>query len=202
MTIRHSMFATAAIAVIGVGVWSARAGDAPAASSAPGPFAPSRLATSTGEPIADDWGYASEDCAACHPAQHEAWKGSMHSRAHNDGLYLAFAHKAREEGGVDLYRFCSGCHAPAAVASGEIPGGKGRETTFHTDDGVGCVVCHSVNGMKELHAGGGANGSIVLGAGDVMYGPISDPAKSPAHGSEESPLHRRSEFCSNCHTLT
>jgi hypothetical protein len=168
----------------------------------PGPFAPSRLTTSTGEKLAEDWGYASEDCAGCHPVQHAEWKGSLHSRAHNDGLYLAFAKRARAEGGEAMYRFCSGCHAPAAVASGEIPGGKGRETTHHTDDGVGCVVCHSVASMKTLHAGGGADGSIVLGTGEVMYGPIADPSKTPAHGSEHSALHEKAEFCSNCHTLT
>jgi len=192
----------AAGAVVATAIAKAGEGAGGAAPVPPGPFAPSRLTTESGEPLADDWGYESQACAECHPVQHEEWKGSMHNRAHHDGLYLAFAKMARAEGGDALYRFCSGCHAPAAVASGEIPGGKGREVTHHTDDGVSCVVCHSVSSMKTLHAGGGADASIVLGSGDVMFGPFADAAKSPAHGSKESPLHKKSEFCSNCHTLT
>ena len=47
--------------------------------------------------------------------QHEEWKGSIHSQSHQDSLYLAFAELARKED-PKLYRFCSGCHAPAAVA--------------------------------------------------------------------------------------
>lgn len=168
---------------------------------APGPFAPSRLATATGEALESDWGYASQDCAECHPRQHAEWKGSIHNQAHHDSLYLVFAELARKEDPA-LYRFCSACHAPAAVASGEIPGGKDRETTFHTDEGVSCVVCHAVEGMRTLHAGGGANGSVVLGSGDAMHGPIADPVKTTAHESVHSPLHAKAEFCSNCHTLT
>lgn len=165
-------------------------------------FPLSLLSTESGETLESDWGYASEDCRECHPAQFGQWDGSIHSRAHKDSLYLAFAKLARKEGGEPMYRFCSGCHAPAAVASGEIPGGAGREETHHTDDGVSCVVCHSITGMGTVHAGGGANGSIVLGDGATMHGPIADPSKTPAHSSKHSPLHTKAELCSNCHTLT
>ena len=60
----------------------------------------------------------------------------MHSRAHHDGIYLAFAEMAREEGGDALYQFCSSCHAPLAVTTGEIPAKKGSGHTFLTDEGV------------------------------------------------------------------
>ena len=197
------MVAVVGVAAAGAALVAARAGEdagEKAGEKSAGPFAPSRLGTSTGEPVEDDWGYASEDCGACHPVQYEDWKGSMHSRAHHDELYLAFAHKAREEDPA-LYRFCSSCHAAAAVASGEIPGGKGREVTHHTDDGVSCVVCHAAKSMTQVHDGAGANASLVLDTGETMFGPIADPSKNPAHGSEESALHRKADFCSNCHTL-
>ena len=45
----------------------------------------------------------------------EEWKGSIHSRAHHDSIYLAFANRARKEGGEALYKFCSGCHAPRSA---------------------------------------------------------------------------------------
>lgn len=192
----RSRIVLVAAAGIAFGLAFAHGGEEP-----PGPFAPSRITTSTGEPLEADWGYSSQDCAECHPRQHAEWKGSIHNQAHHDALYLAFAEMARKED-PSLYRFCSGCHAPAAVASGEIPGRKDREKTFHTDEGVSCVVCHSVEGMKVSHAGGGENGSVVLGSGDTMFGPIADSAKTTAHQSAHSALHSKSEFCSNCHTLT
>lgn len=182
---------------------AARGGeDALAGGAAPvaAQFPPSRLATASGEPVDEDWGASAEMCGECHTVQYEEWKGSIHNRAHEDDLYHSFALLARKEDPA-LYRFCSGCHAPAAVASGEIPGGKGREETFHTQEGVTCVVCHAAKSMREVHAGGGANASLVLEAGDVMFGPLADPAKTTFHGSESSPLHTQSAFCSNCHTL-
>ena len=187
-------------------VVAARGGDdGPSAGPAPAPapaaqFPPSRLATASGEPLEEDWGASAAQCGECHTVQYEDWRGSIHNRAHEDGLYHAFALLARKEDPA-LYVFCSACHAPAAVASGEIPGGKGREETFHTEEGVTCVVCHAAKSMREVHAGGGANASLVLEAGDVMFGPLADPAKTTFHGSEHSPLHTKAEFCSNCHSL-
>ena len=71
----------------------------------PSPFAPSALQTASGNVADVDWYYEPEVCGECHTAQYAAWKGSMHSRAHQDELYLAFARKAREVGGDELYRF-------------------------------------------------------------------------------------------------
>ena len=169
---------------------------------APSPFAPSALQTASGELADADWYYEPEVCGECHTAQYEAWQGSMHSQAHTDPLYLAFAHKAREVGGDDLYRFCSGCHAPGAVATGEIPTASEADHTFLTNNGVSCDICHSVSRVTTRHAGGGANASIVLEEGEVRFGPIKDPASTPAHESAYSETHTQSRLCSACHTLT
>jgi hypothetical protein len=166
------------------------------------PFAPSELQTASGELADPDWYYEPEVCGECHTAQYEAWKGSMHSRAHLDELYLAFANKAREVGGDELYRFCSACHAPGAVATGEIPTADEDDHTFLTNDGVSCDVCHQVSRVETRHAGGGANGSIVLEEGEVRFGPIQNPVETPAHESAYSETHTQSRLCSACHTLT
>jgi hypothetical protein len=98
-----------------------------------------------------------------------------------------------------MYRFCSSCHAPLAVATGEIPGG---EATFLTDDGVSCDACHTAKRVREVHGGGGANASLVIDDGETRYGPLADPAPTEAHESGHSEVHGRAEFCSACHTLT
>lgn len=167
----------------------------------PSPFAPSQLQTASGEVADADWYYEPEVCGECHTAQYEDWQGSMHSQAHKDPLYLAFANKAREVGGDDLYRFCSSCHAPGAVVTGEIPGPE-DDHTFLTNDGVSCDICHSASRVTTQHAGGGANASIVLEEGEVRFGPIKDPTSTPAHESAYSETHTQSRLCSACHTLT
>lgn len=172
---------------------AARAGEEPAS-----PFAPSNLTTATGKLADPDAYYEAGDCGECHTEQFRQWKGSLHSRAHHDSIYRAFADRAREEGGDALYRFCSGCHAPAAVATGEIPGG---EHTFLTDEGVTCEVCHQVKEVRRTHGTGGSNASLVLSEGEVRYGPLADPGATQAHDSAHSPVHAKAEFCSGCHTL-
>ena len=163
-------------------------------------FAPSQLRTASGELADPDSFFEAADCGECHLDQYAAWKGSAHSRAHHDSIYRAFADLARKEGGEKLYTFCSSCHAPLAVASGEIPSNK--KPTFLSDEGVTCEVCHGVKRIRRPHLGAGANASLVLEEGDIRYGPISDPVGTPAHESAGTDLHGKAAFCSACHTLT
>ncbi len=166
------------------------------------PFAPSALTTASGATADPDAFGEPEVCETCHVAQAAAWRGSLHSRSHEDALYLAFAKRAREEGGDALYRFCSGCHAPGAVATGEIPGDASTEHTFLTHDGVSCDICHTAARVNVRHEGGGANGSLVLEEGETRFGPIEDPIDTPAHDSQYSATHTQALFCSACHSLT
>jgi hypothetical protein len=161
-------------------------------------FAPSRLATASGHPADPDSFFEAADCGECHVDQYRDWKGSLHSRAHHDSIYLAFAELARKELGDPLYLFCSSCHAPAAVATKEIPG---DDHTFLTSEGVTCDVCHQVDVVRATAEKGGSNASIVIREGDTRFGPIQEPAPNPSHESAYSELHRSSLLCSACHTL-
>jgi hypothetical protein len=157
------------------------------------PFAPSLIRTATGKPANPDDYFEAKDCAECHKDQYAQWEGSLHSRAHEDSIYLAFAELARKEGGEDLYRLCSGCHSPLAVAT--------RKPGYLAHDGVTCDVCHHIRFVDRIHAEGGANASFVLEGGDIRYGPLDDASPTPAHKSAFSPTHRSAILCSACHTL-
>jgi hypothetical protein len=163
------------------------------------PFGPSNLTTASGKRADPDLYFEASDCGECHIDQFRDWNGSMHSRAHHDPIYLAFAELARKEAGEELYKFCSSCHAPLAVATGEIPG---KEHTFLTNEGVTCDACHTVKSIRTFHEGGGANASVVLEEGEERFGPLDKPADNPGHPNGHSEVHGRSEFCSACHTLT
>jgi len=159
------------------------------------PFAPSLMRTATGKAADPDDYFEAKDCGECHKAQYEEWEGSLHSRSHTDSIYLAFAEMARKEVGEDLYRFCSSCHAPLAVAT------RKSEPAFLREEGVTCDVCHHIDAVDTVHAEGGANASFVLEGGDVRYGPLADASPTPSHESAFSPTHRSARLCSACHTL-
>ncbi|MFO1530177.1 MAG: multiheme c-type cytochrome [Kiritimatiellia bacterium] len=166
-------------------------------------FPPSRLAVAGGELLDPGDLFGAGDCAECHKTQERDWRGSMHSRAHHDGLYRAFAELARKEAGEETYLFCTACHAPGAVAAGEQPAAKdgAGKHTFLTDEGVTCEVCHLASNVRTVHAGGGGNASLLLTPGRRA----SDRSRrSERRGQPQEcalPLHERSEFCSACHTL-
>ena len=162
-------------------------------------FAPSNLRTASGALADPDSFFEAADCGECHVDQYAAWKGSAHSRAHHDSIYRAFADMAREEGGDELYVFCSSCHAPLAVATGEIP--RSKTLTHLSDDGVSCEVCHGIKEITPTHLGAGSNASIVLEEGDIRYGPIAKSTETSAHESAGTDIHDKAEFCSACHTL-
>jgi len=167
-----------------------------------GMFAPTELRTVSGKHLDPENFLDAETCGACHSAHFEQWDGSVHSRAHEDSIYLAFAKLARKEGGDKLYLFCSACHAPAGVAVGEIPSADDSNHSFLTKEGVTCDACHSAADVRAVHEGAPANASLVLSDSGTRYGPIEGPAEADAHDSAYAEIFKRAEFCSACHTLT
>ncbi len=168
-----------------------------------GPFGLSRITTSDGQPADLDDFFLSEDCGMCHPRQLEELEGSMHSAAHHDPLYRAFAELARREAGEEVYAYCSGCHSPASVVSGLVPGTPEEELPEVAKAGVTCSVCHLVSELTGHSGPWGepGNASFVLDPGRTVRGPIAEIARTPAHGAEAAEFMGTSEFCASCHTI-
>ena len=71
-------------------------------------------------------------CEACHADIAAEWRGSLHHRAWDDGVFqTAYA--------LEPISFCRGCHAPEADPAHLPPEGARRL-------GVGCVTCHVPSG--------------------------------------------------------
>lgn len=164
-------------------------------------YAPSELSTATGRLAQPEDFYEASDCSECHLTQYEHRHGSVHKEAHHDKIYRAFAELACEEGGDELYMFCSSCRAPGAVATGEIPGGDEAQQSFLVNEGVTCDVCHFASEIRAVHKEAGANASLVLDPGEICYGPLHDPDPDASHESADTEVHTKSVFCSACHTL-
>lgn len=109
------------------------AGEAPApgtpADGAPAYFSQGR------EPIVSGWELTPERlapsaCAACHPTEHEEWRGGAHARSWRNRRFQ----RAYE---LEPRAWCRHCHAPLALQ---------EANPTARDAGISCVACHVRNG--------------------------------------------------------
>jgi Cytochrome c554 and c-prime len=168
-----------------------------------GPFGLSRVTTVDGKPADIEDFFLNEDCALCHERQDREMAGSMHSIAHTDRFYAAFAELAREEAGEEVYALCSGCHTPAGVVSGLVPARRDPDLPAEAKAGVTCDVCHQITKTTGPSGPWGepGNASFVLDPGRVKFGAADEIRRNPAHRGARRPFYETSEFCANCHTI-
>ncbi|VUT28105.1 MAG: putative cytochrome c [Candidatus Syntrophoarchaeum sp. GoM_oil] len=136
-------------------------------------------------------------CKGCHAEIYEQWNGTLHSIAYTDPIYLGEEAMASEDtdGLTDAY--CSRCHTPIGVLSGEVPpiGLDNPALSEISKKGISCDFCHSVNASTGI-----GNGAFMVSVDGDKRGPFDD-SKSPYHGSVYSELHTKSEFCGMCHDV-
>ncbi len=134
-------------------------------------------------------------CGSCHPAQHQDWESSLHSRAMGPGLMgqlLDMTPHARQE-----HQACLRCHAPLAEQAeslvAELEDGRwqrqGGESAIRDGlhrRGLVCAACH----VRQM----------------AWYGPPrrdgSEPAADqplPHNGWTASRAFQDSRFCASCH---
>ena len=128
---------------------------------------------------------APHDCAACHPAQHEQWRTSLHAGAWSPGFsgqLLEGALSAPAE-----VRQCQTCHAPLSEQQPADPSGEanpGHDPALR-EQGIVCAACH----VREHR----------------RFGPPrrpelpEPPGPLPHGGFEARPEFRESRFCAECH---
>jgi Cytochrome c554 and c-prime len=151
-------------------------------------------------------------CAFCHPAEHRQWATSMHAYAMNSPVFIAFNNFVLRSSGGTLGVFCTRCHSPIGISSGEsaiLPNDKRDELSRES---VTCMVCHGAH-TRDGQASGVFH-SPIPGQGKItVYGPYyghdepgapKDPAmrliKSP-HKSRHWPVITTGRFCGNCHDV-
>jgi nitrate/TMAO reductase-like tetraheme cytochrome c subunit len=115
------------------------------------------------------------DCERCHQEVFREWSESLHARA--------WTHPAFKSASADgRATECTGCHAPAPVASGVAP----QLRSAHLDEGVTCLTCHL---SPDPNA-----------APLAMRGPESRTSPVEVHPIiERDPMYRSSELCGTCH---
>jgi hypothetical protein len=114
------------------------------------PFRPSQTETSSGGFLDAKRVGSSERCASCHQEIAEQWKESIHAQAASDKTYQTNIKLLSERKGMEATRYCEGCHAPAALLSGQLTKGGKLDTPGHMQEGVSCMGCHGIERVEHL----------------------------------------------------
>ena len=169
------------------------------------PFLPSNAATDTGEFMDPQTFPTAEYCGHCHQESHKQWRESVHSNSNRVPYYLKNVGLLNDSKGIEFSRHCEGCHDPISVVSGALTQ-AGPKKRPYDQDGVTCMVCHSIQSVDTR-----GTGSYVMGVPAVL---VDEDGKSVtrkvsdgevlAHLDRHSKavmrdFYRTSEFCSSCH---
>ena len=119
----------------------------------------------------------------------------MHFNAYLDPFYLEEVKVASEDTDGLVDEFCSRCHTPIGVVSGEIPPIDGSEMSDIAKLGVQCDFCHVVSGSNGV-----GNAPFIVSPGDTKWGPFDD-ARAAYHESEYLELYTQAEYCGMCHQV-
>jgi tetratricopeptide (TPR) repeat protein len=168
-------------------------------------FAPSNATTDTGQFIDPKTFPTAQYCGHCHAESYHQWRESAHSNSNRPPWYLKNVNLLKAERGIESIRHCEGCHDPVALFAGALTP-KGPPRQAYDDDGVTCMVCHSIQKVDKRGTGSyvmGVPAVMVDEAGQPVTRPVSD-AEILAHLDRHSQavmkdFYRSSEFCASCH---
>jgi hypothetical protein len=173
------------------------------------PFAPSLVRTVDMKGIAPRALAESKSCGTtgCHAEIVSEWIPSAHRYASMEPPFQAIQKAMAANNGPESTRYCAGCHDPVALFSGSKNLYDEDLSSYGADEGVSCVVCHSI---VQTDVKGNANYTIARPARyawEQREGAVSSfladftirayPSKHLAGFARE--LYRTPEYCAACH---
>jgi cytochrome c-type biogenesis protein CcmH/NrfG/nitrate/TMAO reductase-like tetraheme cytochrome c subunit len=170
------------------------------------PFAPGNAELQSGEFIQSGAFPNAEYCAHCHQEAYHQWRQALHSNAFRAPFYRTSVNILNRTKGIEFSRHCDSCHNPIGVLSGALTENSQVNRKFD-DDGVTCMVCHSIQALKSTSG----NGGYVMGVpsvmvdesgnripGEVPYDEIMTHTDRHVRAVMQS-FYRTSQFCAACH---
>ncbi|MCA9554731.1 MAG: hypothetical protein KC933_32175, partial [Myxococcales bacterium] len=151
------------------------------------------------------FGHPQNDCAECHPNHVAEWEMSPHAYATADPVFHAMSRLGQRQSSGKLGQFCVQCHTPVGLATDAAPvyqdtDGIWKQDTENLDPlsktGVSCDICHAITDVLEP-----VNARAIITPNGVRRATIQDPVETPAHLSQYSPLHEKSDLCGMCHAV-
>ncbi|MDQ2747413.1 MAG: cytochrome c family protein, partial [Acidobacteriota bacterium] len=169
------------------------------------PFAPSNATTFDGNFIAGDDFTASARCATCHTDMHPQWRESAHANAFREPFYQKNVKDLQKQKDIAFTRHCESCHNPAALFSGALTDKPQFKNRPFDDEGVSCIVCHSIESVSGRGVGGYTMGQPALiqkEDGTKMTEATDQDILNDIAGHKRAmmrPLLKQPEFCNACH---
>lgn len=136
-----------------------------------------------------------ESCA-CHPEEYAQWASSMHALALSDPVFGVKLKEADEQTKGSVDAFCTGCHAPVAVMSGELKGVSASKLSTVSAEAISCDYCHQLTGHGRI-----ANADQRVNANGVKRAQLKDALPAGAHKVAYSAYHASSAICGTCHNV-
>ncbi len=169
------------------------------------PFAPSNATTFDGQFIAADNFISAARCAKCHTDMHPQWRESAHANSFREPFYQKNVKDLAKQKGIAFTRHCESCHNPTALFSGVLTDKPQFKNRPFDDDGVSCIVCHSIESVNGKGIGGYTMGQPALlqkedGTKIVEATDQEILADVPSHKrAMMRDLLKKPEFCASCH---
>jgi tetratricopeptide (TPR) repeat protein len=179
-----------------------------------GPFFPSSAQTPGQMRIAKEYFMESQSCGRCHSDIYKQWQSSMHHfSSFNNQWYRKSVEYMQDTIGVKPSKWCAGCHDPSLLFSGEFDKPvREVEMTPAGQAGLGCMMCHSITGVKStmgqadfrlevpaLHDMAMSQNPLVRGFHDFLV----ELNPEPHRRTFLKPFMRTqtADFCSTCHKV-
>ncbi len=169
------------------------------------PFAPGNANTTDGKFIPGKDFISSARCASCHTDIHPQWSESAHAKAFVEPFYQKNVTDLQNQKNIAFTRHCESCHNPAALFSGALTNNpKFTERPFD-EEGVSCIVCHSIESVSGRGIGGYTMGqpALLVDEDGTRITEASDEDITNDIESHKRALMRdllkKSEFCAACH---
>jgi len=93
---------------------------------------------------------------------HPQWRESAHANAFREPFYQKNVNDLIRQKDIAFTRHCESCHNPAALFSGALTDKPQFKNRPFDEDGVSCIVCHSIESVNGRGVGGYTMGEPAL----------------------------------------
>ncbi len=169
------------------------------------PFLPGNANTFSGQFIPGEEFISAARCASCHTDVHPQWSQSAHRNSFREPFYQKNVTDLIKQRNIAFTRHCESCHNPAALFSGALTDNPQFKKRPFDEEGVSCIVCHSIESVNGRGIGGyvmgqpamlqKADGTKVKNATDQeILNNVDDHKRAMMRDVLKKP-----EFCGACH---
>jgi Tfp pilus assembly protein PilF/mono/diheme cytochrome c family protein len=148
---------------------------------------------------------SSARCAACHTDVHPQWDQSAHAKSFVEPFYQKNVNDLIAQKNIAFTRHCESCHNPAALFSGALTDKPKFQERPFDNEGVSCIVCHSIDAVSGQGIGGYTMGQPALieeKDGTKVVEASDDDILNDIDGHKRAMMRdllKKPEFCNACH---